>query len=465
MVTLATTVAVIPTLDPDATAAEAGSGTAAGAGIGDSYFPLDGNRGIDVRRYRIGIDYSMTSGQLTGHTTLAVRATRALGRFNLDLLLPVTGVTVDGAPAVWSQSHHEVAITPSTAIAEGSRFSVTVDYDGKPANHSYAGESNWLASPEEVVAMNQPHMAPWWFPSNDHPRDAALMDITVTTDSDRTVIANGHQVSRSTDGTRATTRWVSDEPMATYLAFFAAGDYWVRKGTHRGVDWLVAVSNDINGHNRSAARRSVLRTPVVTDWLSRRLGRYPFADNGGLVTGLDVAFALENQTRPTYPSYWMSDGLLVHELAHQWFGDSVRVHAWRDIWLNEGWASYLEWVWSASHGGASAHRRFTNGYRTASESFWRIPTGNPGAAHIFDNDAIYGRGAMTLAALRARIGDKAFWSLARQWTRDRQGSTGSTRHFVALAERISGEQLDSFFRAWLYGTRKPANTRANGLGI
>lgn len=434
------------------------------AGIGDDYFPLDGNRGIDVRRYVIDDHYQMSSRFLQGSTTLTVKATARLSSFNLDLLLTPTAVTIDGSPVGFASSFHEVKITPAAPIAKGKVFTVDVAYQGYPGTKSYAGESNWLADGTEVVAMNQPHMAPWWFASNDHPRDAARMDISITTDSDQTVIANGRQVSRTVVGDQATTRWVADEPMATYLAFFAAGDFWTDHGRRDKIDWLVAVSNQLPANQRTVLRAQLRRTPVLVQWLEGKLGRYPFTVTGGLVTSLDVGFALENQTRPTYPSMWLDDTLMVHELAHQWFGDSVRLHDWRDIWLNEGWASYLEWTWSGQQG-TDPQQRLRNIYQQTGAASWRTRTGDPGPAHIFDDFAVYDRGAMTLQALRNRIGSHDFWRLAKGWAHHRAGRTGTTAQFITMAERISGEKLDGFFRAWLYSSTKPSNTRANGLGF
>src|SRR5262245_29919075 len=150
-------------------------------GIGDPYFPRDGNGGIDVLHYDVHDSYAFGSESLRGRTRLEVRATQNLSRFDLDFLLPVRSVTVDGHRAVFRHvGDHELRITPSTSLASGSRFSVTVRYAGRPAAKSSEGESNWLASSGEVVAMNEPHMATWWFPANDHPSDKATFDITIT---------------------------------------------------------------------------------------------------------------------------------------------------------------------------------------------------------------------------------------------------------------------------------------------
>ena len=325
-------------------------------GIGDSYFPLDGNGGINVRSYRIRDRYAFDTKRLSGSTVLKVRATDDLTAFNLDFLLHVTGVTVDGRRASYAKPRqHEVRITPRAPIADGERFTVRLTYAGHPDRRSYDGESNWLANGREVVAMNQPHMAPWWFPSNDHPADKALMDITITVPRGNRVFANGRPVSRRVHGDHVTRRWVADEPMATYLAMFAAGKFQVDTGVRDGLPWRAVVSKQIPLGQRRANMDLMRRTPRIVAGLEQDLGDYPFSTVGGLVTGLNVNFALENQTLPTYPVTGRGYTLLVvHELAHQWFGDSVALHRWRDIWLNEGAATFMEHRWEETHDGQSA---------------------------------------------------------------------------------------------------------------
>ncbi|QBR94104.1 hypothetical protein [Nocardioides euryhalodurans] len=217
-------VAVLP-LAPAHAASEPGS-----PGIGDGYFPIDGNGGLDVLRYDIHDRYRFREGRLSGHTTLTVRATQDLSSFHLDFLLPVRRVAVAGVPAdVARPRQHELRITPAEPLAAGTRFRVRVTYDGHPGPVGYDGEKNWLADEHEVVAMNQPHMAPWWFPANDHPSDKALMDISITVPRGRQVVANGNPVGRERDGALVTHHWRSDEPMATYLAMFAAGSFRVER--------------------------------------------------------------------------------------------------------------------------------------------------------------------------------------------------------------------------------------------
>jgi aminopeptidase N len=438
------------------------------SGIGDPYWPLDGNGGIDVASYTIDNRYAFGSKRLSGSTKVKLTATQDLSSFSLDFLLKAKKVTVDGQKAGFAKTDggHELRITPAQPLAAGSKHSVVVTYDDSPAKYSYAGEKNWLANGSEVVAMNQPHMAPWWFPANDHPLDKAIVDVRITVPKGREVVSNGKLKGRKTTKAGTTWRWKADEPMVPYLAFFAAGDFTIEKGTHRGLPWLVAVSRQLRPADRAASMRLMKKTPAVVDDLEKDLGDYPFSVVGGLTTGLNPGFALENQTRPTYPAVGGSyTSLVVHELAHQWFGDDISVQHWSDIWLNEGFASFMEWRWSESKGGrpAAATLRSAYGNAAASADFWKVVVSDPGAAKVFDS-AVYTRGAMTLQALRNRVGDDVFWTIVRTWIAEQKGGNGSTDEFESMASRVSGQDLTGFFQAWLRTPAKPADTVENGLG-
>jgi aminopeptidase N len=440
------------------------------AGIGDPYFPLDGTGGIDVLGYDIHDTYRFGERRLSGWTRVTLRATQTLSGFDLDLLLPVRSVRVDGWSVDFELKGHELVV--HQPVVEGTTARVVVRYAGRPGALSYAGESNWLASDHEVVAMNQPHMAPWWFPSNDHPLDKARMRVSITVPKTETVVSNGRRVAREVHGRRATTTWRAAEPMVPYLAFFAAGRFDVARGTHDGLPWYVAVSKLLPTAAQGEALRMMKRTPEVVAWLEDQLGDYPFSTTGGLVTSLDPGFSLENQTRPTYSAYGGTDlTTVVHELAHQWLGDSVAVEGWKDIWLNEGAATFMEMYYAEKHGGPSAQHvlhAYYDGYDD-DDAFWDLTVADPCPSHagcvtqIFDS-RVYQRGGIALQALRNRIGDDDFWRLLRRWVSDNAGGNGSTADFQALAEEVSGDDLDGFFDAWLHASTKPADTADNGLG-
>jgi aminopeptidase N len=324
-----------------------------------------------------------------------------------------------------------------------------------------------MSDDTEVMAMNEPHIAPWWFPADDHPRDKARFDISIAVPSGQQVIANGRLVSRTRSGTRTTWHWRARDPMASYLAFFAAGRFVIEHGTTNGLPWTNAVSSQLARANRTRMLALLQQSRSIVGWLASQLGTYPFETTGGVVTNLFTGFALENQTRPTYPLMFgpQAHSVVVHELAHQWFGDDVTVRRWRDIWLNEGFATFMEHRYDEAHGGQSVHQWLADTYASypADDQIWAMKIGAPGAGSIFDI-AVYERGAMTLQALRNRIGDTEFWRLLRTWVVRHHGGHGAIWQFMGLAEQVSGEQLDGFFQAWLFTASKPAATAVNGLG-
>jgi aminopeptidase N len=147
--------------------------------------------------------------------------------------------------------------------------------------------------------------------------------------------------------------------------------------------------------------------------------------------------------------------VVVHEVAHQWFGDSVALAEWRHIWLNEGFAQYAEWMWSEEQGLGTAQEQFDAVYSIpADDPFWSVVIGDPGPELLFDN-AVYFRGAMAVHALRLEVGDRDFFRILHAWTTRKAGGNGTIPQFMALAERVSGEQLDDLFRVWLFTGSKP----------
>jgi len=439
------------------------------SGIGDPYFPLDGNGGIDVKSYDVHDRYEFGERRLSGWTRIMLRPTADLSGFNLDFLLPVQSVRIDGDAVDFEHTGHELVI--DAPVADGELVKVVVKYAGRPGHYSYAGESNWLADRHEVVAMNQPHMAPWWFPANDHPLDRADIQIAITAPKGKQVIANGDLVARKVHGGLATTTWLPDEPMVPYLAFFAAGKFAVARGTSHGHPWYVGVSKGLDPDLREHAMSLLKKSAQYTAWIEDVLGApYPFSTTGGLATDLEPGFALENQTRPTYPPGSLNTSTVVHELAHQWFGDSVAVEGWKDIWLNEGSATFFEVYYAETHGEMTGDQWLRDQYNgiAANSDFWDHEVADPCPSHESCVNSIfawwvYNRGGMALQALRNVIGDADFFQVLHTWVTENKGGNGDTAEFQALAEHVSGQDLGAFFDAWLHDTEKPADTAANGL--
>lgn len=439
-------------------------------GIGDAYFPGAGNGGYDVTRYDIELEYDPPTDRLTGRTTVTAVASRTLREFFLDLRVPATAVTVDDQPATIVQRDGELRITPAEPVAANSTVRIVVGYSGVPssiAGGSELGAGPWQRTPDGALGAGEPEIAAWWFPANDHPSDKAAVAVTVTVPAGVEAISNGALLGGPEprpDG-RDRWRWSADEPMAPYLAFVAIGQYdLVRRDTPFG-PYLAAYQRGPDPLSMAIARRSVERTPEVVDVLDDILGPYPFGQLGGVVTRATFP-ALENQTRPVY-GLGMFGGIgdpdagftvVVHEVAHQWFGDSVSLARWRDIWLNEGLATYLEWLYVERTGGdpaaVTAERLYQVLGDPRAESFWRVPPGDPGPGNLFD-EAVYVRGGLAVQAIRAKIGDPAFFTLLRTWADERAGGNGSVPDFLATAERVSGVELDDVAREWLAEPDRP----------
>lgn len=432
------------------------------SGGGDPYFPADGNGGYDVAHYDIRNRYHFSTRLLTGTTRITARAGTALSGFHLDLLLRPVRVLVDGVPARFGKpTAHELRILPARPIAAGQTFVVTVSYRGRPSTIAYQGERSFKASATEAAAVGQPHMAPWWFPANDHPRDKARFDITMVVGKGRQVVSNGRLVERRRTARTTTFHWRVRDPMATYQAFFVAGDLVQDVGHAHGLHYRNAVSARLSPREQQRTRHALLRTPALASWLQGQLGAYPFETTGGVRTALPIGFALENQTRPVYPRAPGTD-LLVHELAHQWLGNSVGLERWKDIWLNEGIATWLQWRYLEARRLANPQARLVRQWRTMPASAWALRIGDPGPRNLFDW-AVYERGAMTVQALRHRVGEQHFWQVLRGWVALNRNATATTEDLMALAEQISGEDLDSFWQAWLFTPARPAWSAATGL--
>jgi aminopeptidase N len=430
---------------------------AGAAGLGDPFFPLAGNGGYDVTNYSLELSYDPATRRLDGATTISATATQSLSRFDLDLRgFDVSRVAVNNRPASFTRDGQELVITPQTGLRSGRSFTVIVSYTGVPTVITDPDESieGWIPTNDGAFVVGEPQGSPGWYAVNDNPRDKATYDFRVTVPDGLTAVANGVLRSQTSTGGRTTFVWREGLPMAPYLATATLGRFDVTQyRLASGLPVYIAVDPTLSS-------ASVLRKlPDIVDFYSSIYGAYPFDAVGAIVDDAkNVGYSLETQTKPVFDRV-PDEATLAHELSHMWFGDSVTLTTWPDMWLHEGFATWSEWIWSEHDGRKSAHQYFETLYNTPAQdtAFWTPPPGDPGTPPFLFNGTIYNRGGMTLQALREKVGDATFFAILRAWATEHRYGNVTTAQFVALAERVSGTSLQHFFDVWLYQPDKPTS--------
>lgn len=440
------------------TVVEAGAPRVGADGVGDPFFPLAGNGGYDVQHYDLTMSWDPVRERLEATALIEAQATQDLDQLDLDLRgFTVASVTIDDRPARFSRRGQELVIKPSKRLKARHDFEIEVVYRGKPGPviDPDGSSEGWMPTSDGIVALGEPQGSPAWFPANDHPTDKATFELTMTVPKDLVVVSNGLQDRPKRQGRRTTYHWHEDDPMATYLATISIGHLTVSTTTTAsGLPVITAVTPSL----AEASAASIARIPEMVDWLTTIYGDYPFDSTGAIVVDApDVGYELETQSRPTFTTA-PDDSLMIHELAHQWVGNSVSLSSWPEIWLNEGFAGYTEWLWSEEDGGPSADELFHDAYdsKLDTDEFWATPPLElPDASQLF-SDVVYTRGAMTLHALRLEVDDTDFFEILHAWTTENRDGNVTTAQFIALAERIAGRQLDALFTSWLDTPSKPS---------
>lgn len=437
-------------------------------GVGDRLFPELGNPGFDVRSYDIAFDYSGDNTKPLGARTAIdaeVTAKRGLPRFNLDFSAgEVRSVRVNGRPARHRSVREDLVVTPAEALGPGERMRVEVRHTSPTAGGKTGG---WVRTGDGLAMANQADAAHRVFPGNDHPSDKARFTFRVTAPRALTVVAGGKLQRKVRKGDRTEWTYRYAHPMATELAQVSIGRSHVRRST--GPHGLPL--RDVTPRaDRRELEPWLKRTPAQLQWLERRLGRFPFETYGLLVADADTGFELETQTLSLFEKRlftngsmpdWYVESIMVHEAAHQWFGDSVSPRSWDDLWLNEGHATWYEWLYAERQGGEPLASRVRAAYEKSDS--WRSKYGPPGRLNaakpgnkidIF-RPIVYDGSAILLFALREKIGGAAFDRLQRQWVAQYRDGNASTNDYVALAGEVSGQDLTAFFDEWLYAERTP----------
>ena len=427
----------------------------------DPYLPSAGNFGYRVSRYELELEYKVAINRLAGTATVTAVTLAELGAFSLDLsgALSVAKVTVNGKRAAQFRTERDkLHITLAERLPAGAAMTVAVRYSGNPRpTRSHWGEVGFEELTEGALVAGQPNGASSWFPCDDHPSAKASFRIQISTESSYHALANGKLLSRRARAAMTTWTYELAEPTSTYLVTLQIGVYTKHRMAKNGVEMFAVLP----GRLRREFDQDFGRQPQMMKLFVKLFGPYPLADGYTVVvTDDDLEIPLEAQGISIFGANHCdgrrgAERLIAHELAHQWFGNSVTAQRWRHIWLHEGFACYAEWLWSEHCGERSADDWARHYYQRLAAAPQDLALADPGPHDMFD-DRVYKRGALTLHVLRRRIGDDQFFALLREWTSRYRHATVVTDDFVALAAHYTEDSLRPLWAAWLYSPEVPS---------
>ncbi len=450
-----------PTIAPSPTARV----TAGSSGLGDSLYPNFGNGGYDAVHYTLDIivnDVAMSD--LTAVVTIEARATHNLSSFNFDFIgFEVDEITVNGEIAEFTRDSQELTIRPSKPLLENESFTVIVRYNGSPEEMESAVlpfQTGWVTVEGGSFVLSEPDGSASYYPVNDHPLDKAVYTFRVTVPKPFEVAANGVLTKIIDHGDTNTFLFEGLHPMASYLATINIDEFEVETAQSSNG---IPIRNYYSTGLPQEIRKPFARQDDMLVFFSEMYGLYPFEVYGSLVMDTEFGAALENQTLSIFGIDMIdiddvknTELVVAHELSHQWFGDSISVADWSDIWLNEGFATYSEGLWIEHTGGREALDEWIKSqYMNVVEYHeYFPPPGNPPADDLF-NGGVYVRGGLTLHALRLEVGDDVFFSIIQTYYDRYKDGNAATEDFLSVVNEVSDNDLTIFLDGWLYDKIMP----------
>ncbi len=430
-------------------------------------YPGDPN--IDVTYYGLNLNISYSPQQIVGEVRIDAKSMQDnLTNFFLDLQNALTADSVksSGTSLSFNHSSNKLNITLPTAVNTGDLFSVTVYYHGVPGSSGFGSFEFSSHNGNPIIwTLSEPYGASDWFPCKDTPADKVdSSDVTVTADEIFYTISNGTLVSdvNNGDGTR-TIHWKNHHPIAHYLISLAMTNYQEYQNTFTFDGQTMPVRHFNYPENLDNSRRAALdKTVDMLEYFSETYGIYPYMDEKYGHAEFSWGGGMEHQTVTSLGAY--GETIIAHELAHQWFGDKVTCADWQNIWLNEGFATYSEALWLGhAYGEAQYNNRINNYVTSAKNAQGSIYVQNINSVwEIFDYARSYAKAAVVLHMLRGVLGDEAFFETLRTYL-NKPGlayNVAVTEDFQAVAEEVSGQDLDYFFNEWIYGENYPVYSLA-----
>jgi aminopeptidase N len=416
----------------------------------------------DVHYYRIDMKVNVPAETIYARVDMMATATQDNVTFcDIDLYsnLAIDSVRMDDGPATFTRNGNVYRVNFPTPYNTGQQFNIRTWYRGHPVEGGFQAFAFEVVQGQTLVStLSEPYLARTWWPCKDYPEDKAdSADVIITYPADMFCTSNGTMVDNAVnlDGTR-TTAWKIRYPIATYLISLAMSDYAHWR------DWMKYAPTDsmpvdywVFPGDSAASRSGYAPTVPMLDTLSRIFGLYPFINEKYGMSAFNWGGAMEHQTNTSIIRGYYAQSMIVHEMGHQWWGDMITCRDWHHIWLNEGFASYVEALWFESLGSFTDLRNYMNGFRyTSGGSIYCVDTTNVNA--IFDS-RVYDKGAWALHMLRHVVSDSTFFTIMRTYYGDPRykWKDASTENFRDLCEQVSGMDLHPFFQDWIYGTYYP----------
>jgi aminopeptidase N len=426
----------------------------------DALYPSHGSGTIDALHYGLDLHWNASARWLAGTEDITFRAPQHESHVRLDMAWPlrVISVSLDGSAV--HAAHIGNHLTVSTgSLARNSRHHLRVVYAGHPRPlrlpmaRSDVRHPGWTVTTDgQVWTMQEPFGASTWYPVNDQPADKAFYDVALATKRSWTGVSNGALVSNTVRNGVRRTQWHLDSPASSYLMTVAIGPYqrYADQGPHG-----LSLSYWVRPHDR-AALPQLRRSPALLRWLESRLGRYPFSTAGVVVVPGDSA--METQSLLTVSSKifrFRAGGTLLHEFAHQWYGDLVTPSQFRDLWMNESFAMYLQIKWESKHGGMSM--RDWRDFLGFTDQIWRDVYGPPGQFRkwTFASVNVYYCGALMLDRLHTKLGPRMFARVLRNWPQQHRFGNGNRAAWMRFLDSTTHRRLDHFVRSWLLSPTTP----------
>ncbi len=434
-----------------------------------------GDASIDVTYYGLDLRLTTAPNNLRGAATITLKSTVAsLTTFFLDLStttsategLRVDSVKVGAQKVTFQHALNKLTITPTQPVANGQALTLTVYYQGVPSyeQQSFKFDKHQNTADPVIWSLSEPYGASNWFPCRDTPADKAdSSSVRITAPAQFISVSNGKLISTTTntDGTK-TYFWKNSYPIAQYLISIAVSNYAQLETPFSYGNQTLPITHYIYPEDLASVQASLNTTPAIMQLFTNRFGPYPFLREKYGHAQFEYRGGQEHQTISSMYISALTPYVIAHELAHQWFGDKITCRDWQNIWLNEGFASYGEAVYAELVGGQTGYKayvtNFMNGARLARGSIYVQDISS--VDNIFNSNRSYAKGAVVLHMLRGVVGDSTFYKTLRTYaaTPTLAYGTAVTEDFQAVAQQVSGRDLNYFFKQWIYGEGFPSYT-------